>query len=98
LAYLVVDPEALTAAASDLTDIGSALNGANAAAAGQTTELLAAGTDDVSVAVASLFAGHALDYQTLSAQMNVFHQQFSQLLTSGAASYAATESASANPL
>jgi hypothetical protein len=45
----------VSAAAGDLTNIGSAVSAANAAAAASTTGLLAAGADEVSEAIAALF-------------------------------------------
>jgi hypothetical protein len=93
-----VAPELLVSAAANLESIGAALNGANAAAAVPTTGLLAAGADEVSAAVAALFAEQAREYQALSAQVNAFHQQFVQALNSGAASYLAAEAVSARPL
>ncbi|MEK0732568.1 PE family protein, partial [Mycobacterium ulcerans] len=41
-----------------------------------TVPAIAAGADDVSAAVASLFAGHAQAYQSLGGQVAAFHQQF----------------------
>ena len=41
MSFVMVGPEALAAAASDLTNLGSTLGAANAAAAAQTTGLLA---------------------------------------------------------
>src|SRR6185437_3893283 len=63
-----------------------------------TTALLAAGADDVSTAVASLFADYGQEFQALGVQASAFHRQFVQVLTSGAGSYLATELASAAPL
>ncbi|WP_141214079.1 PE family protein, partial [Mycobacterium marinum] len=54
---LVVAPEVLTAAAADIAGIGSSLGAANAAAVTPTTTVLAAGTDEVSGAIATLFCG-----------------------------------------
>lgn len=51
MSYVVAAPEFLVSAASDLSDIGSSLTTAHAAAAGRTTTVLAAGTDEVSAAV-----------------------------------------------
>lgn len=96
--HLVVAPELLASAATDLTGIGSALNAANVAAALPTTGLLAAAADEVSAAVAAVFAGHAQEYQALSGQVSAFHQQFVQSLTVGACSYAAVEAAGTKPL
>ena len=72
MSLLVVAPELLVSAAANLESIGAALNGANAAAAVPTTGLLAAGADEVSAAVAALFAEQAREYQALSAQVNAF--------------------------
>ncbi|ETW22544.1 PE family protein [Mycobacterium gastri] len=98
MSYLVVVPQLLSSAATELATIGTALNSAAAAAALPTTGIPAAAQDEVSVAVASLFAAHAREYQALSARVSDFHQQFVESLTSSAGSYAAAESANANPL
>ncbi len=45
---LMVAPELVAAAAADLTGIGQAISAANAAAAGPTTQVLAAAGDEVS--------------------------------------------------
>jgi PE family len=50
-----------------LADIGSAMSSANSAAAAPTTQLVAAGADEVSAAVAAVFGTHAKGYQALSA-------------------------------
>ena len=51
MSFVIVEPEALAAAASDLTSLGSTISAANAAAATPTTSLLAAGGDEVSAAI-----------------------------------------------
>ena len=71
MSFVMVGPEALAAAASDLTNLGSTLGAANAAAAAQTTGLLAAGADEVSGAIAALFGAYGQGYQSLSAQAAV---------------------------
>ncbi|MCV7075719.1 PE family protein, partial [Mycobacterium szulgai] len=98
MSYTFVTTDALATAASDMTHIGSALHSANAMAAAPTTAVLAAGADEVSLAVASLFSGHGQAYQQLSAQMRAFHDTFVQTLTSTSASYAAAEATNATPL
>ncbi|WP_415823700.1 PE family protein, partial [Mycobacterium basiliense] len=98
MSHMVVIPELLTSAATELERIGSTLSAVNAAAAGSTTGLLGAGADEVSAAVAALFAGHAHEYQTLSARASTFHAQFVQALTGHAGSYVAAEAANASPL
>ncbi|WP_280177807.1 cellulose binding domain-containing protein [Mycobacterium pseudokansasii] len=91
-------PEALAAAAREITGIGSTLSAANAAAAAPTTGLLAAGADEVSAAIAGLFSSHAREYQALSAQAVAFHEQFVTALTASARSYLSTEAANIAPL
>ena len=46
--------------------------------------VVAAGADDVSEAVASVFGAHGQAYQTVSAQAATFHEQFVQLLNAAA--------------
>ena len=60
--------------------------------------VLAAGADEVSAQIAALFGAHAQSYRALSAQAAAFHEQFVQALRGGAASYASTEAANAQPL
>ncbi|WP_263988388.1 PE family protein, partial [Mycobacterium conspicuum] len=95
MSFLIAAPEIVAAAATDVARIGSTITEANASAAVPTAGVLAAGADEVSAAIASLFSGHAQAYQALSARAAAFHQQFVQLLNGGAASYAQTEAANA---
>ncbi|MDT5259893.1 MAG: hypothetical protein QOD10_4973 [Mycobacterium sp.] len=57
MSLVIVAPEMLTAAATDLGSIGSTVSAANAAAAVPTTAVLTAAGDAVSAAVAALFLG-----------------------------------------
>jgi hypothetical protein len=98
VSYLVATPELFASAASDLSNIGSSLSAAHEAAAAPTTGILAAGTDEVSAAIAALFSGHAKTFQMLSAQAAQFHSQFVQALNAGAGAYSSTEAASVRPL
>ncbi len=98
MSFVIAVPEVVQAAASDLAGIRSALTAANAAAAAPTTSILAAAEDEVSAAIAALFGSHAQGYQSLSAQMATLHDEFVQLLNSGAGAYAAAEAANASPL
>ncbi|ORA10164.1 PE family protein, partial [Mycobacterium angelicum] len=98
MSFVFAVPATVTAAATDLAGIGSALAAANAVAALPTTTVLAAAADDVSAAVAAVFGTHAQEYQALSAQVSAFHDQFVRNLTSGAGAYAAAEAAAASPL
>ncbi|MCV7100014.1 PE family protein [Mycobacterium palustre] len=98
MSFVITAPEFVTAAATDLARIGSAVNAASAAASAPTIEVLAAGGDEVSEAVAALFGKYGQVYQALSAQASAFHDQFVQTLAGGAAQYAATEAAGISPL
>jgi hypothetical protein len=88
----------MASAATDLTSIRSALDAVQAAVAAPTTGLIAAGVDEVSVAVAALYANYGKEFQAISAQVNAFHQHFVQALSSGAGSYLAAETAQRNLL
>src|SRR5436190_11504058 len=98
MAYVVVGPEWVGAAAGDLVRLGSVIDAANAAARVSTTQLVAAGGDEVSAAVAALFGEYGQAYQVISAQAATFHQQFVHALHAGAGAYAAAEAAGASVL
>ncbi|MCV6985177.1 PE domain-containing protein [Mycobacterium shinjukuense] len=98
MSYVFAIPAALAAAATDIAGIGSAVGAANAAAAAATTGVLAAGADEVSVAIAGLFSADAEEYQALSARVAAFHTRFVHTLTVGAESFAGAEAANASRL
>jgi hypothetical protein len=98
MSLLTVIPDLMLAAASSVEDIGSSLSNANVLAAAQTTAIVAAAGDEVSVAIAALFSQHAQDFQALSADADAFHQQFVQALKSAGDSYSAVEAANVSPL
>lgn len=54
MSFVIAVPEFLSAAATDLANLGSTISAANAAASIPTTGVLAAGADDVSAAIAAL--------------------------------------------
>ncbi|MGB9306340.1 MAG: PE family protein [Mycobacterium sp.] len=92
MSFVIAASQMVTAAATDLANIGSALSAANAAAATQTT-VLAAAEDEVSAAIAAVFSAHGQGFQALSAQAAAFHDQFVQALTASAGSYVSAEAA-----
>lgn len=92
MSFLVVAPDWLASAAAELESIESSVT---AAAAVPTTGLASAAADEVSEAVAALFAGYGQEYQALIVRANAFQQAFLQALNSAAASYVAAEQASA---
>jgi hypothetical protein len=94
MTYVFTQPQAMATAATNVAGIGSAVRQANAAAAGSTTSVVAAAQDEVSAAISALFGGYGHEYQALSAQTALFHDQFVQALTSGGNAYNDTEAAS----
>ncbi|MCV7099585.1 PE family protein [Mycobacterium palustre] len=95
MSSLTTAPEALTATAADVENIGSAIRSAGAKAAAPTTGLLAAAEDEVSAAIANLFADYGREYQALVSQAAAFHTQFTQALTAAATAYMQAETANA---
>lgn len=91
MSYVIATPEMMATAAFDLARIGSQVSAASAVAAMPTTEVVAAGADEVSAGIAALFSAHAQEYQALSAQAAAFHDQFVHTLTAAARWYTATE-------
>ncbi|MBX9641739.1 MAG: PE family protein, partial [Mycobacteriaceae bacterium] len=98
MSYLFTAPEVLAAAANDVTRIGSALGAANAQAIVPTANLLPAAADEVSAAIAALFAEHADHYRAVSAEVELFRERFAQMLASGGGSYALAEATNGNLL
>lgn len=95
MSTVTVVPVALMAAASDLTNLGTTLSEAQAAAATSTTSVAAAAQDEVSTAIAALFGSHGRQFQTVSARVGAAYDRFVAALTGGAASYVETEAANA---
>jgi hypothetical protein len=95
MSFVTTQPEALSAAATNLAGIGATMSAQNAAAAAPTTGLVPAAADEVSALTATQFAVHAQVYQAVSAQAEAIHQLFVSTLGNSATSYAATEAANA---
>ncbi len=98
MSFLTAVPQPIADAATNLADIGSTISQANTAASAATTGVVPAGADEVSHAIATLFAGHGQAYQALSSQAALFHEHFVRLLNAGAVSYAGAEAANTVPL
>jgi hypothetical protein len=58
MSFVFAAPDVMSTAATDLAAIGSALGQPGSAAAAHTTQVVAAGADEVSAAVAEFFAAH----------------------------------------
>ncbi|MGA9356541.1 MAG: PE-PPE domain-containing protein [Mycobacterium sp.] len=95
---VLAQPQAMAAAAADVAGIGSAINDANAAAAGPTTGVLRAAADEVSASAATLFNSYAREYQAIVKQAGAFHDGFARLLAAGGNAYAETEAAASKAL
>jgi PE-PPE domain/PE family len=93
MSFAIAAPEMVTDAATNLASIGSTISAAHAAAAAPTTAVLAAGADEVSAAIATIFSQQASAFQALGAQGAAFHAQYVQTLNAGAAAYQSTEAA-----
>jgi PE family len=94
MSFLGVTPDVLTAASGNLENIGTSLRAAHAAAAAQTTAIVAPAADEVSAAITSLFGTAAQEYQALGAQAAAFHESFVKTLGTAAGQYVAAEAAS----
>jgi len=95
VSFVVTEPEMVTAAAERLAGIGSNLGEATAAAAGPTTGVAAAASDEVSIAISEVFGRFGREFQVLSTQAAAFQDEFVSLLNGGAAAYLGTELANA---
>jgi PE family len=95
MSFVTTQPEALSAAATNLQGIGSAMSAQNSAAAAPTTGVVPAAADEVSALTAAQFAAHAQLYQAVSAQAAAIHEAFVNTLGTSAGSYATTEAANA---
>jgi hypothetical protein len=91
MSYLLAAPESLAAAATDVNGIAAAVHAANAAAAGQTSGVLAAAEDEVSAAVANLFSAHGNEYQAVVQQVAAFESEFTAALSAAAQTYTQAE-------
>ena len=98
MSFVTTLPEAMTATAGGLQDVGSVVAAGNAVAAAPTTGVIPAAADVVSALTAAQFATHAQMYQEISAQAAAIHDLFVATLGASASSYLATEAATAATL
>jgi hypothetical protein len=98
MSFVNVAPELVEAAAHDLAGIGSTLGEATGFAAAPTTSIAAAGTDEVSVAIAALLGNHGQEFQALTARAAAFHEEFVGLMKSGVGAYLNSEVANAQQM
>jgi hypothetical protein len=93
MSYVLTTPEMLAAAATDVGNIGSAINTASWSAAGPTTGLLPAAQDEVSAAIAKLFGAYGQEYQAAVSQAAAFHNEFTHALAAAGNAYLEAEAA-----
>jgi len=98
MSWVVIAPEALAVAASDVARIGATVEAAHAVAAVSTNQVMSAAEDEVSSAVAVLFSEQGRGFAALIAGAAGFHQRFVQALGAAARSYAGAEAANVSPL
>ncbi|GKU56387.1 hypothetical protein NJB14197_22470 [Mycobacterium montefiorense] len=91
MTFVITDPAAIGTAAGELRGIGAALDATNTAAAAPTTAVPPPATDSVSVRTAARLVARAEQYQVVSAQAKLFHEQFVQTLLNAQKYYAETE-------
>ncbi|OBG95514.1 hypothetical protein A5697_24140 [Mycobacterium sp. E3251] len=93
MSFVTTQPDLLLAAAGQLQAIGSAVAAANSTAAFSITGVVPAAADEVSAVTAASFAGYGQQYQAISAQASMIHEQFVSALGVSADSYAGAEAA-----
>jgi hypothetical protein len=98
MANVMVTPDLVSAAATDLATIGSGLEAAHSAAAGPTLGLVPAAADEVSAGIAQLFSREAEEYQKTAGRAAAFHEQFARRLEAGADAFAGAEAANGSSL
>ena len=98
MTYVVTQPQIVATAAADVAGIGSALNAANAAAAGSTTGLVEAAADEVSAAAATVFNTYGQTYQAVITQAGTFHAEFARALAAASSAYAHVEAEASGAL
>lgn len=98
MSYVLTQPPAMTAAATELAGIGTAISEAAASVAGPTTTIATAAADEVSAAIAQLFATFGQEYQAVNAQLGSLYSQFTQKLAAAANAYFGDEAISAASL
>jgi PE family len=95
MSFVIAATDFVEAAAHDLAGLGSSIGQATTVAAAPTTGIAAAGADEVSSMIAALFGSHGSEFQAIAARAATFHEQFVNMLSSGANSYLTTEVANA---
>ena len=93
MSFVTTQPEALTAAASALQNLGTSMAAQNTAAAAPATGIAPAAADPVSALQATQFSAYGAWYQQVSANAAAVHQMLVNTLGTSAGSYGETEAA-----
>jgi hypothetical protein len=95
MSFLTAIPQELLSAASQLEGIVSSLAAQNAGAAGTTTAIAPAASDQVSLLQAGIFSSYGTLYQQIAAEAQTIQQQFASTLGLSSGTYADTEAVNA---
>lgn len=95
MSFVTTHPEALAAAAGNLSNIASGFSARSFAAAGPTTAVVPAAADEVSAQTAARFNAHGALYQQVSAEAAAVQQSLIDTLRGSAGTYATAEAANA---
>lgn len=98
MSYLLTQPGLMATTAADVAAIGTTINEATVAAAGETTGVVAAAADEVSAAIAKVFDAYAQEWQAVLRRAATLHSEFAQALAAGGSAYAGAEAASLGAL
>ncbi|MDP7731176.1 MULTISPECIES: PE family protein [Mycobacterium] len=101
MSFVVAAPQQVAAAALDLAGIRSMLAEATSSVAAPTSAVVPAAADEVSAAIATVFADFGEEFQVVNARVHAFHAEFVSMLNAAAGAYLSTEIAnaeSASPL
>ncbi|WP_407684910.1 PE family protein [Mycobacterium sp. HUMS_1102779] len=95
MSYVLTSPQLMTTAAADLEAVDASIGAAQAAAAGSTSGVVAAGRDEVSAAVAAVFGAYGRAYRRAVEEAAAFHAEFTRALAAAGNAYAHAEAANA---
>lgn len=98
MSFVLVAPPSVAATTTELESLISALTSANSSAALPIGNAAAASADEISAAIATLFADHGQQYQQVAEQFATSYEQFRVRLLETAREYAAAETAFAGYL
>ncbi len=96
MSFLTTLPEALLAAAAQLSGLGTSFEAQSSAVAAPTTALAPAAADEISALQSQLFSTYGTLYQQISAQATAIQQQIASTLGLNGGSYSNAEATNAS--